>query len=42
MESRFEPLRHWLRLAIGVVAFWMGIGFVNASVELVAAGPAQT
>ena len=42
MESRFEQLKHWLRLAVGTAAFWMGIGFVNASVELVAASPAQT
>jgi len=42
MESRFEQLKHWLRLAVGVAAFGMGIGFVNASVELAAAGPAQT
>jgi len=42
MESRFEQLKHWLRFAIGAAAFWMGIGFVNAFVELVAARPAQT
>ena len=42
MESRFEQLKHWLRFAIGAAAFWMGIGCVNASVELVAARPAQT
>ena len=42
MESRFGQLMHWLRLAIGAAAFWVGIGFVNASVELVAARPART
>ena len=42
MESRLGQLMHWLRLAIGAVAFWMGVGFVNASVELVAARPART
>ena len=42
MENRFEQLMHWLRLAIGAAAFRMGSGFVNASVELVAARPAQT
>ena len=42
MESRFEQPKHWLRLAIGAAAFWMGIGFVYASVELVAARQAQT
>ena len=42
MENRFGQFMHWLRLAIGAAAFWVGIGFVNASVELVAARPART
>jgi uncharacterized membrane protein len=38
MESLFEQLLHWLRLAIEVAAaFWIAIGFVYAFVELVAA-----
>ena len=42
MESRFEQLMHWLRLAMGAAASWIGIGFVNASVAPVAARPART
>ena len=38
MESLFEQLLHWLRLAVEAsAAFWIAIGFAYAFVELVAA-----
>ena len=38
MESLFEQLLHWLRLAVeAAAAFWIAIGFVYAFVELVVA-----
>src|SRR5688572_206988 len=38
MESLFEAVLHWLRLAIdATAALWIGIGFVYSFVELVVA-----
>ena len=42
MENRFGQRMHWRRHAMGAAAFGVGIGFVNASVELVAARAART
>ena len=37
MESLFEQLLHWLRLAIeAAAAFWIAVGFATAVVQLVA------
>jgi uncharacterized membrane protein len=37
MDSLFEQLLHWLRLAVeAAAAFWLAVGFVNAIVQLVA------